>query len=286
MSDDTALAEAIQDGAEEQGNMRLLSISSVQELARAGGISERDVEIAALRRQIMPARYQRNFGTIGWEGQIKLLESTAAVIGAGGLGGYIVEALARMGIGHITIVDGDVFEAHNLNRQILCTEELIGAGKAACAAARVQIVNSAVQARVVTAWADAENLPEILLGANVVMDALDSLPVRFVLQDAAATLGIPMVHGAIAGYVAQVMTIMPGDRGLKDIYGEGELPQKGVEVFLGNPAATPMLCAACQVQEVIKLLTGTGELLRNRLLMIDAECWDVQIIDCGPSRYS
>jgi molybdopterin-synthase adenylyltransferase len=284
MSDDKTLAQAIENRAEKQGNMPLLAISSVQALARETGITERDVEIAALRKQIMPVRYQRNFGTIGWEGQIKLLESTAAVIGAGGLGGYIVEALARMGIGSLTIVDGDVFEAHNLNRQILCTEDVIGAGKAACAAARVQEVNSAVQTRAVTAWASAENLPEILQGANVVVDALDSLPVRFVLQDAAAALGIPMVHGAIAGYVAQVMTIMPGDRGLKDIYGEGELPQKGIEVFLGNPAATPMLCAACQTQEVIKLLTGTGELLRNRLLMIDSECWDVQIIDCGPSR--
>ena len=124
-------------------------------------------------------------------------------------------------------------------------------------------------------WLDADNALSLLQGAQVIVDALDNLPSRMILQEAAARLGVPMVHGAIGGYTGQLMTIWPGDPGLTALYGHGPLPERGVEVELGNPAATPMMIAAWQVQEVVKILVGQGTLVRNRMLLFDAESGDV-----------
>jgi len=82
-------------------------------------------------QHIIPTRYLRSLGTVGWDGQKKLLEATVVIIGAGGLGGWIIEGLARMGVGHLVVVDGDVFEENNLNRQLLCTEGSLGEAKTA-----------------------------------------------------------------------------------------------------------------------------------------------------------
>jgi len=105
---------------------------------------------------------------------------------------------------------------------------------------------------------------------------LDQLPARMMLQSVCQTLGIPLVHGAIGGYIGQVTTIFPGDAGLCALYGEGRVPERGAEVEWGNPAATPMMIAAWQIQEVVKLLTGKGDLLRGRLLFLDAESGTVE----------
>jgi hypothetical protein len=98
---------------------RVLPFEHVVLLARDAGLTRREVEIAALERHVLPQRYLRNYGTLGIEGQLLLARSHVAVIGLGGLGGYVVEGLARMGVGKLTLVDGDVFFDHNLNRQLL-----------------------------------------------------------------------------------------------------------------------------------------------------------------------
>lgn len=265
-------------------DFRFLPVDLTVELARRYGVPEREVELTALSRDVVPDRYQRNLGTVGRDGQVKLLRSKVAIFGAGGLGGYIVEGLARMGVGRLLVVDGDVFEAHNLNRQLLSTERDLGRSKVDCASERVAGINSAVSVAAVRTSAGRGNLPGLLEDIDVAVDALDNLSARFDLQEAAQAWGIPMVHGAIAGYLVQVMTIFPCDRGLKSIYGEGDLPEKGIESWLGNPAGTPMLCAACQVQEVVKLITGQGEPLRNRMLMVDCETWDIQVVTWDSSN--
>lgn len=266
-----------------EGDLRLLSLAAEREIATAFGLSPREVQLAALELRILPKRYQRSLGTVGWEGQRTLLNATVGVVGAGGLGGYIIEGLARMGVGRLVVVDGDVFDEHNLNRQLLSSEANLGTSKAEAAAARARAINAAVEVRPVMAMLDEENGPRLLRGVDLVLDALDSLPARFALESTARRLGIPMIHGAIAGYIAQVMTVFPEDEGLALIYGRGKRPEKGVEVVLGNPAATPMLCAALEVQEAIKVLLGAGELLRNRLLTIDAEYGCAEVIRLGPA---
>jgi molybdopterin/thiamine biosynthesis adenylyltransferase len=91
-----------------------------------------------------------------------------------------------------------------------------------------------------------------------------------------------MVHGSIAGFLGQVTTIFPDDMGLRALYGDGdELPEHGLEAELGTPAATPMAVAAWEAQEVVKVLTGLGEPLRHRLLVIDMETATSQIIRLG-----
>lgn len=276
-----SLDAALQKLARVQGDLHLIDLASVREISRQFGVSVKEVELAALRRRIMPARYQRNLGTVGWEGQIRLLESTAAVVGAGGLGGWIIEGLARMGVGHLIVIDGDVFEENNLNRQAFSCEDLLGKSKAEAARRRVQEVNRAVEVTAHHVWLTEENAESLLRGAEVVVDALDKLPVRIMLQDVCARLGVPMVHGAIGGYIGQVTTIFPGDPGLRALYGNGPVPERGAEVEWGNPAGTPMMVAAWEIQETIKLLTGRGTPLRRRLLFMDAESGTVECFQLG-----
>ena len=270
--DREALQRQIGALAEVDGDTRIIRLQQVRELATAFDCSIREVELAALETGIVPWRYLRNLGTIGLEGQAKLLRATVAVVGLGGLGGYVTEALARMGVGRMILIDGDVFEEHNFNRQILSAEAKLGMEKIQAAQQRVAEINSAVEVTGHAATLTRENLPQLLEGADVVVDALDRLPTRLLLQEGAQALGIPMVHGSIAGFLGQVMTIFPGDTGLRGLYGEeSELPEQGLETQLGTPAATPMAVAAWEAQEVVKILLDRGEPLRHRLLVLDME---------------
>jgi len=259
----------------------VIPLAAVRELEQECGLSRRAGELAALEAGVLPRRYLRSYGTVGLAGQTKLLRSTVAVIGLGGLGGNVVEALARMGVGRIIAVDGDTFVDHNLNRQLLSEEAALTRSKAEAARARVAAINAAVEVVAHAVHLTPQNVEELLGGADVVVDALDRLPARLMLQDGAQRVGIPLVHGAIAGYVGQVMTILPGDAGLHALYGGGELPAQGIEVELGCPAATPMMVAAWQVQEVMKILLGRGQLLRNRMMLMDAEWGSIEILEIG-----
>lgn len=274
-----SLLGRIRESAETTEGIEVIALERVRVLAKELGVSPREVELAALEARVLPRRYLRSFGTVGWEGQIELLRSTVAVVGLGGLGGNVVEGLARMGVGRLILVDGDVFLDHNLNRQILSAETDLNKRKTEAARARVAQINSAVEVIVHPEEATRENAPRLLDGAQVVVDALDRLPTRLMLQEVAQAMGIPMVHGAIAGYVGQVMTIFPGDAGLRALFGEGNVPQQGIEVQLGCPAATPMMVASWQVQEVLKILLGRGQPLRHKMLFMDAEAGTVEVLE-------
>lgn len=276
---DVAIKARISALAEMVNDVPVITLAAVQELEREFSLSRREAELAALEAGVLPRRYLRSYGTVGLEGQIKLLNSTVAVVGLGGLGGNVVEALARMGVGRIIAVDGDTFTDHNLNRQILSAEALLAQPKTEAARARVRAINEAVEVIAHTVYLTPQNMESILNGANVVVDALDRLPTRLMLQDGVQRLSIPLVHGAIAGCVGQVMTILPGDAGLHALYGDGEVPAQGAEAELGCPAATPMMVAAWQVQEVIKILLGRGELLRHRMIFMDAEWGTIEILE-------
>ncbi|MHB9033922.1 MAG: HesA/MoeB/ThiF family protein [Anaerolineae bacterium] len=247
-----------------------INLAQVRAIAARYGLAPLDVELHCLVSGILPERYRRNYGTIGLSGQVALLKACVAVVGAGGLGGFIIEGLARMGVGRITIIDGDLFTENNLNRQLGCTEDTLGMPKAKVLAERALRINSAVSAQPVVAVLDAASAPQLLRGAQVVIDALDNLPSRLVLQRAAQEMGVPFVHGAIAGNTGQVMTIYPDDQGLTALYGEQPAVQFGVERSTGNPAATPMLVAAWQIAQTVQLVTGK-EVPAHRLLLFDLE---------------
>lgn len=226
--------------------------------------------LKCLSQGIMPERYLRNAGTIGIAGQLRLLEGKAAVVGAGGLGGTVIELLARMGVGYLRIIDGDFFALHNLNRQIISTEGNIGCPKAAAAAQRVADINTDVDIHYEGCMLSEANAIELLSGVDVILDGLDNINTRLIVAKAARQLKIPLVHAAIAGWTGQVMTIFPEDKGLEDIYRSNE-KNAGIEQVLGNPGATPALAASLQVHEAVKVITGKGEPIRNKLLYFDAE---------------
>jgi molybdopterin-synthase adenylyltransferase len=229
---------------------------------------------------IEPERYARNFDTLTRAEQAKLASARVAVLGLGGLGGGVSEMLARTGVGHLTLIDGDVFEPSNLNRQLLSTEDLLGTAKALAAQKRIRAVNSTVQVKAIHQYADKDTLYDMIKNADLVVDCLDSIISRFMLQDAAKKAQIPLVAGAIAGVSGQVTVIFPQDKGYELIYGKREhLPAKGIESRTGNISYCALMVAALQASECIKVLLNRGDILRNRLLIMDLWSNSFEVMD-------
>jgi len=245
-----------------------LSFPDQQEAAGRFSLHISEVEEIALYHDLLPARYQRNRAMLSIQQQLSLLRSKVAVFGCGGLGGYIIEELARLGVGRITVVDPDVFEEHNLNRQLLCTQELLGSKKVDAAAQRVAAVNPAVRIQAFDTAFGQDNSTEILKGVNVAADALDSIPVRLELAEACKNQNIPLVHGAIAGWSGHVAVQYPGENILQHLYA-GKKTGHGVEKRLGNPSFTPAVIASLEVAEIVRILLKTEPLLPRRYLTVD-----------------
>lgn len=211
-------------------------------------------------------RYDRN-GIFSKKDMDKIQAAHVAVIGSGGLGGYIIEMLARVGIGQMTIVDGDVFDETNLNRQILSTMNNLGQAKAMEAKKHMAAINPDVKVHAFHAYMEADNVSSLLANVDLVVDGLDSIGGRLILQSFCEEAQIPLVHGAIAGWYGQVTTIFPGDRTLDRLYKDAS--DRGLEDELGNPSFTPATIASIQVSEALKVITGKEEVLRKKILMID-----------------
>lgn len=262
----------------DQAAGQLLPWKRQLEAAERFGVTLAQVEEAALEQCILPARYQRNRAALTVSDQLALFRSCVAVIGCGGLGGYVVEELARLGVGRIVVVDPDVFEEHNLNRQLFSSPANLGQVKVTAAARRVADINPAVTLVAHHTAFSPENGADLLAGCQLAVDALDSIPVRLELADVCTTLNIPLVHGAIAGWFGHVSTQFPGEDTLKTIYRSWK-SGKGVEETLGNPSFTPALVASLEVAEVCKILLGHGRPLRGRQLIIDLLAMEIQVIN-------
>jgi molybdopterin/thiamine biosynthesis adenylyltransferase len=237
----------------------VIGLKTTASIASSQGISAKEIEIAALR------------------------QSTVAVVGAGGLGSTVIELLARQGIGHMIIIDNDCFTEQNLNRQIMSTEGNLGEYKVIVAAKRVNEINSATTVTTFRERLTAENAEGFLSGAQVVVDGLDNLPSRLVVERACHQLAIPYVHASIGGFAGQLMTIFPGDVGLSSLYGSSSdtMPEQGIETRIGNPPVTIAIIAALQVQEVSKIITGVGAPIRNQILLVDAGEYTTDRIELG-----
>ena len=247
-----------------------LSVVEVAALARKYNVSGHQVEIEALQAGIVPERYARNLRTFSLQDQAVLLQSRVSVVGLGGLGGGVTEILARIGVGNLNLMDGDTFEDSNLNRQFLSTHKGLATPKAVAAVERVQAVNASVVVEAHIEFLDADNAAGLLAASDVVVDCLDSLKFRFILEVACKTAGIPLVSAAIAGVAGHVTTIFPEDPGLKLIYGERDrIPEKGAEASLGTLPQCVTILSALETSEVVKVLLKKGSLLRNRLLVVD-----------------
>lgn len=225
----------------------------------------------------MEKRYQRNMNLMSPEEIIALKDKRICVVGCGGLGGYTIEMLARLGVGMITAIDGDVFDETNLNRQLLSEEALMGHSKAASAKLRIHKVNSEVEVVPQTVFLSEDNAEALIAGHDVVVDALDNISTRKILERACSENNIPLIHGAIAGWYGQVTTIMPGSDVFSKLY--PEKANKGIETEWGNPSFTPALVASIQVSETLKVLLNKGEPLVGKLLTLNLLDHEYQIFE-------
>ena len=275
-------SKTIQDTAGRE--VRVLEEVSARELAKGFGCSIRSVYETALNAGICPYRYVRNRESISMEEQLRLSKSQVAVIGSGGLGGPILLLLARMGIGCLVAVDPDCFDETNLNRQALSSVPDLGRPKSEVAARVLKDVNPAVDVKVYEDRLDGENAEAILDGSNVVVDALDNVPDRFTLQRAARSLNIPLVHGAVAGFEGQLMTIFPEDTGFSLLYGTEPVEpnrEKSPEALLGVTAVTPTFVATLEAMEVAKILLKRGKPFRNIMVHVDMEAGEMNRFSFG-----
>ncbi len=263
---------------------RVIPATAIRCLSEESGMAGRLVEITALNRSIIPERYIRNRKTLSEKDQRRLLESAVCIVGLGGLGGGVAETLARMGVGQLHLVDGDTFEAHNLNRQIFSTEDGIGTYKVDAAAFRLKQTNPSVEVFTHRLHLTADNADSLIDQCHLVVDCLDNLPSRFIVQAAARRIGIPMVSAAVAGICGHVTTIFPEDQGLESFYGpESQLSgDKGVETELGCLAPGVNLIASLECSEVCKVLLGKAEPLRRRLLLVDLTDYTFETLSLTP----
>ena len=248
-----------------------LPLQDINRLSNTFDLSTQHVEIAALEADIIPEHYARNMRFFSTQDQIVLLKSQVAIVGLGGLGGTVTEILTRTGIGHLILIDGDKFEESNLNRQFLSRIDLLEKPKADAAKHRVGALNPSISCNVYAEFLTEANAHDLLSGSDVIVDCLDSIETRFVLENAAKKLGIPFVSAAVAGFSGQVTVIFPEDEGLKQIYGasEEDRPSKGAEATLGTLAPAVTTVAALECAEVVKILFDRGATLRNKLMIID-----------------
>lgn len=252
----------------EKANGNLLSWIDQREMMSRFEVDCATAEELILQGGYLPARYQRNQQMISTAQQLKLFKSKVAVVGCGGLGGYVLEELARLGVGQIAAIDPDVFEEHNLNRQLLSSINLLGTSKTEAAVQRIRSINPAVRVSPFMVTFSKDNGLELLKGAELVIDAVDNIPARLDLAEICTKLGIPLVHGAIAGWYGQVVTVYPGEDTLQKLYANWR-GGKGIEAGLGNPSFTPAVAASLQVAEACKVLLGQGRQLHQRMLSVN-----------------
>ena len=216
-------------------------------------------------------RYDRNIQALSNRECQALSECKVAVIGCGGLGGYVAEHLARVGVGTLRLVDADVFDETNLNRQLFCTEDALGRAKVEVAAECLAEVNSEVQVETLNTLLTSDSAFDLITGCQCAVDCLDNVDARFQLARACQEAGIPVVYGAIAGWFDQVCTVFPDDVSFVTLYGAHEDSDsgEGVQKAEGNLPFTAGAIASFQAAEAVKVLLGRQDVLRNRLLMVD-----------------
>jgi molybdopterin/thiamine biosynthesis adenylyltransferase len=212
-------------------------------------------------------RYARQImiGGFGQAGQEKLKKARVFIAGAGGLGCAAATYLTAAGVGMLRIVDHDRVELNNLNRQVLYWDEDIGKAKVDAAAQKLGKLNPEVKIEAVGERITEANISQLVAGFDLIVDAMDNLPTRYLLNKAALDRKIPFFHGAVYGFEGRAMTIIPGKTACLGCVYRGAIPEEKVPVI----GVTPAVIGCIQATEVIKYIVGIGELLTNKLLVYD-----------------
>ncbi len=227
-------------------------------------------------------RYQRQLilPEIGTAGQLKLQAAKVLVIGAGGLGCPVLKYIAAAGVGTIGIVDGDVVEESNLQRQILYTSADIGKPKAIVAKERIEQLNPFVTIEAHTVLINAENAQEIIKPYDVVVDGTDNFATRYLVNDACVMLSKPLIFGSIYKFEGQVSVFNYNDGPtyrclFPEPPGADEAPNCAA---IGVVASLPGIIGTVQANEVIKIITQYGEVLSGKLWVIDVASMQTQML--------
>ncbi|MCG8632616.1 MAG: HesA/MoeB/ThiF family protein [Desulfobacterales bacterium] len=215
-------------------------------------------------------RYDRQIRIrqLGKDGQERLKQACIAVAGAGGLGSPAAMYLAAAGVGRLRIIDSDTVETGNLNRQLLHGQQDEGRPKTESAKETLTRLNPDIRVEVIQARIVPKNAQDLFQDCQGIVDAMDNIETRYILNQTAISLGIPLFHGAVNGFEGQAMTVLPGTSAcLYCLYGKPvqNAPKEVIPVI----GVTPGVIGTIQATEVIKFLTGTGDLLTNRLIRYD-----------------
>ncbi|NLG20760.1 MAG: molybdopterin-synthase adenylyltransferase MoeB [Actinomycetales bacterium] len=225
------------------------------------------------------SRYSRHLllPGIGLEGQKRLVNARVAVVGAGGLGSPALLYLAAAGVGHLTVIDDDDVDLTNLQRQVIHRVEDLGSPKVDSALRAVRDLNPMVSLTGVREHLGEDNARDILAGHHLVLDGSDNFDTRYVVNDAAVALGIPLVWAAVLRFDAQITTFLPpalgGDAAvqLRDLFPVPPRPEDVPSCAeAGVLGAMVGQVGSIMAAEAVKLITGTGEPLVGRVLLLDA----------------
>ncbi len=207
---------------------------------------------------------------IGVEGQRRLKGSRVCVVGAGGLGSPILTQLASMGVGTLRIIDRDVVETSNLQRQHLYGVNVLGVPKVEAAEARLRQLNPFIEVEAVPLSVTPANAERLIRGVDVVVDALDSMNARYAVNRACVRLGLPFVHGGVIMQVGNASTILPGETACLECFqgnvDDADLPSCAVQ---GVHPSVIGIIASIQVSETVKILLGQRPALADKLLFVD-----------------
>jgi len=203
----------------------------------------------------------------GEEGQEKLKKARVFIAGIGGLGSPVAIYLAAAGVGTIRIADHDTVELSNLNRQVLHYERNIDKKKVDSAATKLAQLNPDIKIEKISVTITDKNISRLVADSDLIVDAMDNLPTRYLLNRTAIEKNIPFFHGAVYGFEGRAMTIIPGKTAcLNCVYHGAAVPKEKFPVI----GVTPAVIGCIQATEVIKYLLGLGDLLTDRLLNYDA----------------
>lgn len=218
---------------------------------------------------------------LGEAGQEKLKAARVLIAGAGGLGTVISLYLAAAGVGTLRVVDRDIVEASNLNRQILHWGGDIGRPKTASVSEKLADLNSLIRVEEVAGRIDETSIDAITEDCDLIVDAMDNFPTRYLLNRTALRKGIPFIHGAVRGLYGQATTVLPGKTPCLRCIFPGSPPREIFPII----GATCGVIGSIEATEVIKLLTGRGEPLAGRLFIWDgmAASADSLVVERNPA---
>jgi len=213
---------------------------------------------------------------------VTIMNTTVAMLGAGGLGSPALRLLAAIGFGRIRIVDRDIVELSNIQRQTVFNTEDIGKPKAEAAADNLELMNPEVHFDPICVSIDEENVVDVLKGVDIIIDGLDSFEARRAVNSASLSLKIPYVFAGAVEYYANLTTFIPGKTGcLQCVMGEAQDNPENTCARVGVSPTLLSIAASIEVNEALKLALGREPDLANRLMTIDASTLSFDFFDIG-----